>query len=71
MKKISLPLYKIVKELVALLGIVELILATYIGYRFGEGATSQAWLFTGILAVVAYGSTRLWIWVLEVMNGRR
>jgi len=66
----SLPVYQIAREAVALLGIVELILATYIGYRFGEGATYQAWLFTGLLAVIAYTSTRLWIWVLEAMNGK-
>lgn len=65
---ISLPLYKIARELVALLGIIELILATLIGYRFGEGESCQAWVLTGILALIAYTSTRLWIWVLERMT---
>jgi len=67
-KIVNLPRYRIARELVALLGVVELILATFIGYRFGEGATSQAWLCTAILAVIAYTSTRLWIWCLEKMT---
>ena len=71
MKLKSLPVYQIARELVALCGIVELILATYIGYQFGEGATSQAWVLTGILALMAYSSTRLWIWVLERMTHGR
>ena len=67
----GLPPYKIIRELVALLGIVELILATIIGFRFGEGEYCQAWILTGILALIAYSSTRLWIWVLEKMvNGK-
>jgi len=71
MKWKNLPLYQIARELVALLGIVELILATYIGYQFGSQQTSRAWLFTGILALIAYSSTRLWIWCLEhLTNGK-
>ncbi len=65
---INLPVYQIAKESVALLGVIELILATYIGYQFGSQQTSKAWLFTGILALIAYASTRLWIWVLERMT---
>jgi len=64
----NLPVYQIARELVALLGVVELILATYIGYQFGSQQTYKAWLFTGILAVIAYSSTRLWIWCLEKMT---
>lgn len=63
--------YKLAKELVALLGVVELILATYIGYQFGSQQTFKAWLFTLVLAVVAYTSTRVWIWVLEKMTKDR
>lgn len=70
-RKINLPVYRIAKEAVALLGIVELILATIIGFRFGEGSYCQAWLLTGVLALIAYSSTRLWIWVMERMvNGK-
>ena len=64
----NLPVYQIAREVVALLGIVELILATIIGFRFGEGEYCQAWILTGILALIAYSSTRLWIWVLEKMT---
>ena len=64
----NLPVYRIAREAVALLGVVELVLATYIGFQFGVHETYRAWLFTGILAVIAYISTRLWIWVLEKMT---
>ena len=64
----NLPVYQIAREVVALLGIVELILATIIGFRFGEGEYCQAWILTGALALIAYSSTRLWIWVLEKMT---
>lgn len=67
----NLPLkYKIAKELVALMGIIELVFGTYIGYQFGEGDSPRAWVCVGLLALVSWSSTRLWIWVLEKMNDR-
>ena len=67
-RKTNLPVYQIAREAVALTGVVELVLGTYIGFQFGAQETSRAWLFTGILAAIAYASTRLWIWVLEKMT---
>ena len=63
--------YRIARELVAIIGLIELILGTYIGYQFGAQATSRAWLFVVALAVIAYISTRLWIWVMEQMTSER
>lgn len=60
--------YRIIREIIGLIGIVELVLGVYCGYQFGEQETLRAWLFVGILAVIGYTSTRLWIWVLEQMR---
>ena len=62
--------YKICKELVAVIGTVELVLGVYVGFLFGSQATLQAWLFVCLLGIIAYSSTRLWIWVLETMFRR-
>lgn len=61
---------RIAKEVVALSGVVELILGTYCGYQFGARATFRAWVFVGILAVICYLSTKLWIWCLGQMTKR-
>jgi hypothetical protein len=61
---------KIAKELVAISGVVELILGTIVGYKFGSQETSEAWLYTAILAVIAYTSTKLWIWCVSIMTDR-
>jgi len=64
-------LYKIAKEAVALMGIMELVLATYAGFLFGAGEYCRGWLFTGILALIGYSSTKLWIWVMGNLNEKR
>jgi hypothetical protein len=58
-------LLRIAKEFVALSSIVELVLATYIGFQFGVGQQLRGWLFTVILAVISYVSTRAWIWYFD------
>ncbi len=62
--------YRIAKEAVALSGVAELVLGVYVGFQFGVQDTLRAWLFVGILSLISYISTRLWLWVLECMNGR-
>jgi len=70
-KKTNLPVrYRIAREIVAVVGTVELILGVYIGYLFGSQETFQAWLFVCILGMITYGSTRLWIWCLEILTGK-
>ena len=70
-KKLNLQVrLKIAKELVAISGVVELILGTLVGYKFGSQEISEAWLYTVILAVIAYTSTKLWIWCVAVMTAR-
>lgn len=68
MKRNPRLLYQIAKETVALAGILELVLATYAGFLFGAGELSRGWLFTAILALIGYGSTKLWIWVMGNLN---
>ncbi len=58
---------KIAKEIVSLSGVIELIMGTYIGVLFGISESLRAWLFVGVLAVIAYLSTKLWIWCLSEM----
>jgi hypothetical protein len=55
---------KIAKEFVALSGTIEIVLGTFIGYRFGVGDT-KAWLYTLLLGVLTYVSTRIWIWYFD------
>jgi len=61
--------YKLAKELVPLSGVVELVLGTYVGFQFGAEEYFRACLLTGILAIIAYSSTRLWVWLMEKMTG--
>ncbi len=61
---------KIAKELVAISGVIELILGTLVGYKFGSQEISEAWLYTAILAVAVYTSTKLWIWCVSVLTDR-
>jgi hypothetical protein len=60
----------IAKEFVAISAIIELVLATFVGYQFGAGQLLKAWLFTAILACMSYASTRAWIYYFDEKTKR-
>ena len=58
-------LLRVIREFVAISGVAELVLATFVGFQFGAGESVRAWVFTGILAALAYTSTRAWIYYFD------
>ena len=56
---------RLVKEFVAVSGMVEIILGAYVGVKFALGESWQAWLWLLLLGGLTYLSTRLWIWYFD------